>query len=265
MTNEHRDLSWARREELGFIRRVADWTDTVVSGHRWYRTDFLDLREQSLVQAVVRRDGLAVAWFGGGLGAERQRALLMPDDWKPQATDFEVDVLQVQRLDGGALSHGAVLGSLLGTGVDRRKTGDIQLSDSVALVAVCKELTDFLWTQWRQIGRHGCSVSLCTSVVFAPQAYEWKQVNVASFRLDAVLAQVCHYSREQAQTLIKQGKVKLNFVEWVKPDELVQMKDIISVRGFGRIFVREVVGTSRKGREWINVGILLSRLESSDD
>ncbi len=264
MTNAHLDFGWARREEQGFIRRIMDWTETVASGHQWYRTDFLNPRERFLVQAIVRHSGLVVTWFGGGEGAERQRGLIMPDDWQPQEADFEVNVLQVQRLDRGTLSHGAVLGALLGTGVDRRKTGDIEVSSSGALVAVCKELTSFLMTEWRQVGRHEIFLGLSKGGAFLPPEYEWKRVNVASLRLDAVLAQVCHYSREQSQTAVRQGKVKLNFVEWTKPDEIVQENDMISVRGFGRILVREATGTSRKGREWVNVGVLLARLEPDD-
>ena len=57
---------------------------------------------------------------------------------------------------------------------------------------------------------------------------------VSSMRLDKVLATVLKLSRSQAIQLISAEKLKLNYQTLDRPSEMLQVGDLISVRGFGR-------------------------------
>ena len=76
---------------------------------------------------------------------------------------------------------------------------------------------------------------------------------VASLRLDAVLGSGFSISRGRAAELIAAGRVSLNGCECLKPDRQLAERDILSVRGQGRLILREIGGLSKKGRFYITV------------
>lgn len=256
MTGAETSGGWFRMEERPFIRRIEDWLGQVVARQSWKRTDFLTPREQYLLESLVRREGLAVAFWGGG-DAERRRALVMPDDWYPQPEDFEVVLLRVSTDDPAGLTHGSLLGSLLGTGIERRKVGDIAVDGRQAVVAVCADVVDFLLGAWRQAGRSRLTVERWTGEGrLAPPRYIQEVVHVASLRADAVIAQACHWPRQRAQEAVHGGRVQLNFTPLSDPAATLDTGDMLSVRGFGRIRVGNVEGETKKGRVRLEVGVL---------
>lgn len=250
---------WARLDERPFLRRVLDITGTVIAERRWRLTDFLTPREQYLLQSVANHEGVCTAMFGGPEHAERKRALMMPEDWHPAGEDFQITLLFAATLNGADITHGSALGALLGTGLNRRKIGDIYPQDGGVYVAVCDEVAEFLLQEWVQVGRDVIRVEKVTRPVnlLAPR-YEDEVVSVSSLRADAVLAQACRWSRSNAQQAILKSMVTLNFTELEKPDVVLDVGDLLSIRGFGRIRLLELQGESRKGRQRVKIGVLRS-------
>lgn len=248
---------WLRPSEQLFYRRAMDWVGFVRREMNWKLTDFLTPREFQILESVARRERCVLTGYGGALVCERQRAYIMPDDWQPQPTDFAVVLLTAAA--EGTLSHSAVLGSILGTGIDRRKIGDIEVDGSTAMVAVCEDIVPFLKSNWLQAGRHPISLAVAEGMTFHGATYERQQISLASLRLDALIGACCHWSRTKAKDAVTSGDVTLNFGEVDAPDENLTDGDIISVRHFGRIRVFKAVGESRKGRLRIEVGIRKSK------
>ncbi|MCL6453055.1 MAG: hypothetical protein K6T78_05405 [Alicyclobacillus sp.] len=251
------DASWVRPSEQAFVRQARDWVESVIRGGTWRRTDFLGPREQLLLTSVAREGACVVAFDGGGSGAERMRALVMPDDWQPEPADFEVRVLLAE-VAGELPAHGAVLGSLLGTGIARRKIGDIEVGRSSVTIAVCQDILPFLQGHWTHVGRYPVSLQVVERAAFHGPTYQWADVQVASLRLDAVLAACCHLSRAEAKAAVETGRVMLNHAEETHPDAEVAVGDVISVRRFGRLRIAAEDGISRKGRLRLHVGVLKS-------
>jgi RNA-binding protein YlmH len=250
---------WARPEERPFVKRAQDLAESVRHHGRWRLTDFLSPREMYLLQSVANREGIVLASYGGAPEAERKRALLMPENWHPEADDFKTSVLRARTVSKAALSHGSVLGSLLGTGLERRKIGDVYVQGDEAYAVVCREVEAFLLEHWTQAGREPIAVDpVGPDVTLHPPQYESRVVSVASLRADAVVAQACHWSRTAAQQSIQRGLVSLNYAVLQKPDELLEEGDLLSIRGFGRVRVLSVEGVSRKGRQRVQLGILQS-------
>ncbi|MCL6431558.1 MAG: hypothetical protein K6V36_11975 [Anaerolineae bacterium] len=158
---------WLRPEEQPFWRRAQDWLEQAAARQTWRLTDFLNPREQQLLTELAQQRGWVTAAFGGGPGAERCRVFLMPDDWQPQEEDFQVTVLSVTA--ARPLSHGSVLGALLGTGLDRRRVGDIAVSGCQAWAAVCSEVVEYLLGQWRHVGREPVQVERLPGAAALPQ------------------------------------------------------------------------------------------------
>src|SRR5699024_369076 len=86
--------------------------------------------------------------------------------------------------------------------------------------------------------------------------WEPEDIIVSSLRIDVILAQALHLSRNRAKTMINDNKIKLNWVEVDRPDIDVEEFDILSVRGFGRIRIRTEKGTTRKDNIVLEIGII---------
>ena len=55
-------------------------------------------------------------------------------------------------------------------------------------------------------------------------------------------------ARSKAASLIQTGKVSVNHRECLKADKLVEEGDVLTCRGLGKCVLKEVSGTSKKGR-----------------
>ena len=71
---------------------------------------------------------------------------------------------------------------------------------------------------------------------------------VSSMRMDKVLATVLNLSRSQAVQLIETDKVKLNYQIVDRASEMLQVGDLISVRGFGRFSILSENGFTKNGK-----------------
>lgn len=67
-------------------------------------------------------------------------------------------------------------------------------------------------------------------------------------RLDKILATVLKLSRTQAAQLIGTGKVKLNYQLIDKTATVLQVGDLVSVRGFGRFSILSDNGITKNGK-----------------
>ncbi|GLG01095.1 RNA-binding protein S4 [Alicyclobacillus hesperidum subsp. aegles] len=250
--------AWLREEERPFLKQVEDWAAHVHARGTWYLTDFLTPRERWIAESAARHAGLVTSDFGGYTDAERVRMLLMPEDWHPEASDYDIKCLAITALEQ-PIRHRDVLGSILGLGIQRKTVGDIAVFDQKrAYVFATSAMGSFLARELHRVGRGVVEVVLLEDPPqLPPPAYEEQDIFVMSPRIDAIVAQACHLSRANAQEHVARGYVSLNFVEAVARDE-VRPGDILSVRGFGRIRVVEAVGTSRSGRIRMRIGILRS-------
>ena len=82
---------------------------------------------------------------------------------------------------------------------------------------------------------------------------------VASMRLDCILAAGMKTSRSRASEIIKTGAVAVDHMPEERTDRILEAGQLLSVRGFGRIRVRDVGGPTRKGRLPIQLEIFHKR------
>jgi RNA-binding protein YlmH len=78
-------------------------------------------------------------------------------------------------------------------------------------------------------------------------------------RLDKVLATVLKLSRSQAIQLVNAEKVKLNYQSIDRPSEILQVGDLISVRGFGRFSILSENGLTKNGKIKLTVDKMIHK------
>jgi RNA-binding protein YlmH len=245
-----------RPDERPFVLRCLDWAERASNRNQMVLTPFLDPREQTILETIVRRHPDLVFFADGGAAdSERRRAVIAPDYYAPDEHMSGLAFFRLESASGKRLEHPDVLGALLGLGIKREKTGDIYPHADGADIVVAEEMEEYVRMHVGQVGRERVNIIKISREELTPpeQAYAVRSISVASLRVDAVVAESCRISRTKASLLVKNGKCKVNWKLVDQPDYPVEAGDLLSVRGIGRIRVESIDGTSKKGRFWIKI------------
>ncbi|MGC5325634.1 RNA-binding protein [Brevibacillus sp. SYSU BS000544] len=249
-----------RKEELPFVERALEMLSLVERKMSSRLTDFMDPRQLSIMQSLSSQvDDVLIHADGGYIGAERKRVLIHPPYIEPVQEDYQLVLVEIkgdQRFI--KLEHRDILGAVLGIGVKREKFGDIILDEQGCQLILAREIFDFARLQITQI--HRIPVYLeeveWSKIRFSEQNLVEKQITVPSLRLDAVIGEIYHLSRNKALIPIRAGKTKVNWKVVDDPSHMVQTGDVISVGGQGRCKILETSGPTRSGRLRVTVGLV---------
>lgn len=249
-----------RPEEQEFLESVEDICGRAENEYRPILTDFLNPREMYIFEAIANRfDSVSYKFFGGHQGAEMKRALVYPDYFEPTDDDFHITVFLIDYPTKFAtLSHGQILGTVMGSGINRDVIGDI-ITDGETWQFMCEaEMGDYLQQQIEKIGKIKVKLKPIDvdQLIFPVDESEEKGASVSSLRLDAIVAEGFNISRHHAKELVEGKSVRLNWATAERPDVEVSVSDVVSVRKFGRISVRDVAGITKKGKIRIVMNIL---------
>lgn len=198
-----------------------------------------------------------ILFFGGASFVERKRAFLYPPYFQPEQEDFALTLFSVRYPSKFvSLEHRQVLGSLMSLGLKRGKFGDILIKDEDVQFVVAKEIADYIRLHFHAVGKTKISLEekpLTEMIVLEEQ---WKEatITVSSLRLDAVLSQAFGVSRQNVQSLIENGLVKVNWKIVEQAHLECKEGDTLSARGLGRLKMIAIDGKTKKDRWRIQVG-----------
>ena len=133
------------------------------------------------------------------------------------------------------LSHRDYLGAILGLGIERELVGDIIVREKSAYVLCLEQIADYICANLTEVRRTAVRVTAETGPVpdLAPVLKE-EHLNVASERLDAVIAAFCGLARGKAEELFTAERVFVNSLPEKRGDRRLKEGDVFSVRGFGK-------------------------------
>ena len=248
-----------RPDEGPFIDAVGNWLQQVQDEYRPVLTHFLNPRQVYVATTLAHRADIAVTFSGGFASAEMQRALFYPEYYTPQAADFELTLLRVDYpVKFATLHHSQILGTLLGSGIEREIIGDIVTDGRTWQLVTEANMADYLTGQIERIGRvKSRLVPAAWETLVQPQSdWESETVTLSSLRLDSIVGTGFHLSRHRAKTLIEADHVRVNWAETSKPDYELAVADLVSVRGFGRIRLDEVGGRTKKEKIRVILAVL---------
>ncbi len=230
-------LEHFNEEDQEFAKRVARLPG-------YFLTKFLDLNQQQIVQSFHPE----TIFFGGYKNAEMKRAMSYDGDFNITVFKLKYDKRYKD------INHRNILGSVLALGIEKENIGDIVVRDETYLV-VASEIKDYIQMNLKV---NNLDVELETvhieDMEFFPELTE-KKVFTQSLRLDNIVSNVYNMSRNESKTLIQKGFVRINHRLIENPSYEVKEKDLISVRKKGRFVVLEFIGTSRKDKNILNIGI----------
>ena len=147
------------------------------------------------------------------------------------------------------LSHRDFLGAILGLGFDRSVLGDLIIRDSKAWVFCLSSVAELLVSSLTQVRRTPVlAEEVSPDVPELQPRYQELRLNVASERLDAVVAAFAGLSRSQADRLFASEKVLVGGRTVTDRSFRLREGDVISVRGFGKAVYDGIEYETRKSR-----------------
>lgn len=241
-----------RPEETQFIQQASDWIRQSEDEYRGVLTRFLNPREQYILQTLVNRfEGLKVHYNGATQGAENQRAFVAPDFYVVDGAEFELAILEIKYpVKFAELHHPMILGALTHAGIKRDVFGDILSHEKQWQIVVDAKMMTYVQQTVQKIGHVKIQlVERDISDVIAVHN-DWEEVFLllSSLRIDTVISTAFDIPRSIAKSLIEQQQVRVNWTTFVKPDRVVAIGDVVSVRNYGRMQLKLFDGLSKKDK-----------------
>lgn len=250
-----------RKHEHPFIDNVLSWMEQVERTFVSYTTDFLDPREQEIISSLIgtNNEEIQFAFYGGHEQTERKRAVIAPYYEEISEAQFEIVLLEATFPEKFvSLAHRDILGSFSSLGIDRKKIGDIHVSEDRFQLITDKTMSPYVMMNLTQVKQANISLKEVPFTYLIENKDQWdeKSLTVSSLRLDVVVKEIYQMSRKNASTLISRNLVKVNFTEVDDPSVPLLAGDLLSVRRHGRAKVIEINGKTRKDKTRIKTARL---------
>ena len=237
------------------LRHLEDLCRQAENRNTWRYSGFLSPAEQ---EDFCRSPSWApdfCRFWGGFETAERCILGAGSEAFFDEAPSWPISVVHIAPLSekyAEDLTHRDFLGAILGLGIDRSLIGDILVRDHHAYVFCLESARDLLLSSLSQVRRTSVRAeqAAADTPALSPRLQPLS-LNVASERLDAVVAAFCGLSRGQSAGLFPAGKVLVNSRPAADGSVRLKSGDILSVRGFGKARYEGIDRSSRKGRLFV--------------
>jgi photosystem II S4 domain protein len=246
-----------RAENRDVVARSIDLAEQALKTWEIVETDFLSPPEVAEIQGIFSRlTEVQLIASGGYPQAERQRLGFCRSELPFEPAQVPLAAVHIA---GNFLfdppTHRDFLGSMLGCGIVRDKTGDIiVLGEQGAQAIVTLELVEYLethLTQVRSVPVKTRQIELSELKIREPKKKEMVTTE-ASLRLDAIASAGFGMSRSKMVDLIGSGDVRVNWKDISQSSHALKAGDLVAIRGKGRLEVGEIMVT-KKERYRINL------------
>ena len=256
--NDYRD-----KDDKILLAQILDKIEMVEQKNKIEYTDFLDLAQIELVQKFINKIKIEnYMVYGGFEQAERKKFVLYPDKFNSTVVEKNLsNIIQIIRIElpddlKGKYTHRDYLGAVIKLGVERKKIGDIIVDNNGADIIVDKDIVKFLTENLASLTRFSKStISLQNIEDLRPVEIKKEEIEiiVSSMRLDNVISELARCSRNKALEIINMERVFVNFECETKKTKQIKPGDMVTIRGKGRFFIKEISGQTRSGRTVVKV------------
>lgn len=250
-----------RKEEQPFIDQIMSWKEQVEQTFIPRLTDFLDPREQQIVSMIIGENNEELKLYSSGASefAERKRMLIAPFYDEVTEDSYQTTLLEANYNEKFVtLEHRDVMGAFMSLGVKREKLGDIVVGNGRIQIILAAEISQYIIMNLTSVKHAKVKLkeaSLSELIMERPNWVEFSKT-VSSMRLDALVKEIYHVSRKDAQEAIDKLQVKVNHKVVQDNKFQLQAGDLLSLRGKGRSKLISIDGQTRKENWRIITAIL---------
>ena len=256
--NEYRE-----KDDKILLAQILDKVEMVDNKNKIENTDFLDLAQIELVQKFINKIKIEnYMSYGGFEQAERKMFVFYPDKFNETVVEKNlaniVKIIRIELPDDlkGKYTHRDYLGAVIKLGVERKKVGDIIVDNNGADIIIDKDISKFLLENLGSLTRFSKS-TITEEDVENLRTVEIKkeeiEIIVSSLRLDNVISELARCSRNKGLDIINMVRVFVNFQCETKKTKQIKPGDMVTIRGKGRFYIKDIVGQTRSGRTIIKV------------
>ena len=201
-------------------------------------------------QISVLCENYEIKSFANGIFKDSDRRMLSFSSYG-EPSIYPINLLKISNNSKfSTLLHKDYLGAIMSLGIKREKLGDLIIRDSSCYVPVCSDISSYIINNLNDIGNSHCSAREYpyTSQELPERKFQEKIVISTSLRLDGMVSAVCNVSRNNSVGLISTGKILVNYFQCLKKDKIIKCNDTLTIRGYGKFVIKEIIGTTQKDR-----------------
>ena len=261
----NRDIlnEYKNKDDKILLAQILDKIELCENKNKIEYTDFLDMAQRELVQKFINKIKLEnYISYGGFDKAERKIFVIYPEKFKGEIVRKNlnniVQIIRIQLPDDlkGKYTHRDYLGAVIKLGVKREKVGDIIVDNNGADIIINKDISKFLQQNLGELTRFSKSTITVENIEDLRPVNIKKQeleIIVSSLRLDNVISELARCSRNKALDIINMERVFINFQNETKKTKQIKVGDMVTIRGKGRFYIKEIVGQTKSGRTVIKI------------
>lgn len=239
-----------REEDISLGKRIIDIANRVDKNHDIMHTCFLDPHQINIAKGILNAfDDISYIIEGGYDKAERNVITIYPEYLEKGNIESSIGFIRIRSKDKTfEFKHATVLGSLMALGIERDIVGDILINKASADIVLYKSMLDYIPIQLEKVGKSSIIIEKIENADIIVNKIEYEQIIkiVTSMRLDVIISALCNISRQEANKLISRELIKVNWEIIDKNSYELKMGDLLSIRGYGRIFIKENLGATKK-------------------
>jgi RNA-binding protein YlmH len=257
--------------------RIRDLSAKAASDGYLTHTAFLSASEQAVFYEVLREQhesslthkisGITYVLYGGHEDADRKVIYFLPYYMKEEellrneskGDKGNLSLLHVSPKNvrfADTLTHRDYLGALMHLGFDRSMFGDILTDGTEGYIYILRSVAEMVKAELCKVKHTVVDVEkLDVDQCPLKPHFEEKGINVASIRLDTVLAEIYHLSRKDAQVLIASENVFVDGRTMKNNSYPLKENERVSVAGKGKFIYLGQGKITRKGRFFVKVKI----------
>ncbi|WP_143147885.1 YlmH/Sll1252 family protein [Parasporobacterium paucivorans] len=236
-----------------FSRRIMELAVRAYENGHYTFTGFLNPTEvDTFLRIQPDLKFISSIIHGGGENNERQMIRFGGPDMMGYEEDFPIDIIGVRPLAAkfaDDLNHRDFLGAVMNLGIERDVVGDILVKENNGYIFCARHISHFIMENLTKIKHTDvrCLILDESPEDIQPKRQEEK-INVNSLRCDAVVAKLCHLSRNQGLELFQAKKVIINGRIVENNSQMLKEQDVVVIRGYGKFVMMGISHITKKDR-----------------
>jgi len=150
------------------------------------------------------------------------------------------------------IRHQDILGLLFNLGLEHDFFSDIFVEENKAYFLIFSNLKNLVLNV-KKIANVKVEMIEVDQFILEEEHFDNFQIIIPSFRVDVILSKLLNVSRNKSLDLILNKKVMVNYIEVDSKKYQVNLLDIISVRGYGKYKIIDILAKSKKDNYFVKV------------
>lgn len=250
-------------EDKLVVAKLMDKITLSKTRNKIVNTEFLTIYQRDIIQKELNKNKIKnYIFFGGYEEAEGQILVIYPEKLGEDIAKKNLqNILKAIKIElpkelEGKYNHRDYLGSLMKTGLNRNRIGDIIVHEAKAYIIVLEENAEYIKDFLKDLTRFNKSnieIIDYSDIEIKEAEFDEMQITVSSMRLDNAISEIIKISRSKTEELLENEKVFVNSRVETKGSKLIKEKDILAIRGKGKFVISDFLGSNKKGKNIILV------------